>query len=184
MAELKRAFVWTTTVGSLALLWYVFVAANEAMFKGLELNPGAALIYLPAALRVIYVLVFRNAGVFAIMLGSYLAFPTESADGMLDAIVRAILSGLAPLIGILMFKKLFRTRPDLADLLPTHLLAVALLCAASNTLILNLYLAVSGNLLQPLRQIATILIGDITGTAIVLYLTSFVLTFVISRRRV
>lgn len=183
MPELKRAFVWATTVGALALLWYMFVAANIAMFKSLELNSGATLIYLPAALRVIYVLVFRSAGVFAIMLGSYLAFPSEATDGMTDAIARAVLSGIAPLAGIAIFSKLFKTRPDLADLLPTHLLALALLCAASNAVILNAYLAASGNLLQPLQQIATILIGDITGIVIVLYLTSFILTFVISRRR-
>lgn len=183
MAELKRAFVWAANVGGLAFLWYVLVATNSALFKGLELNSGASLIYLPAALRVIYALVFRSAGVFAIMLGSYLAFPSEATDGTLDAIARAILSGIAPLVGIAMFKKLFTTRPDLADFLPTHLLALALLCAASNALILNAYLAASGKLLQPLREIGTIIIGDITGTAIVLYLTSFVLTFVISRPR-
>jgi hypothetical protein len=80
-------------------------------------------------------------------------------------------------------KMIYKTRPDLGDLRPAHLIALAVLCAASNTIVLNLYLAIVGHLTEPLTQIATVLVGDVIGTIIVLYLTSFILRFFMSRRR-
>jgi hypothetical protein len=94
------------------------------------------------------------------------------------------MSGLAPLIGIAVFKMLFTTKPDLADLKTVHFFALGSLCAASNALLHNLYYALSGCPMQPLELASTIFIGDVAGTVIVLSLLSFVLTFFISRRRV
>jgi fructose-specific phosphotransferase system IIC component len=93
------------------------------------------------------------------------------------------MSGLAPLIGIAVFKMLFTTKPDLADLKTVHFFALGTLCAASNAAFVNLYYTMSGRLAQPLDLIMTIFIGDIVGTVIVLSLLSFVLTLFISRRR-
>ena len=94
------------------------------------------------------------------------------------------MSGLAPLIGIGVFKMLFTTKPDLADLKTVHFFALGSLCAASNALLHNLYYALSGRPVQPLELASTIFIGDVAGTVIVLSILSFVLTFFISRRRV
>lgn len=146
------------------------------------LSRNATLIYLPAALRIVYPLVFGRAGVCGIILGSYLGFPTEATDSIGGNVALAMLSGLIPLIGIGIFTLVYKTRADLADLRPVHLVVLALLCAAANAVILNLYLAVSGDVVQPLRQIFTVFVGDVLGAAIVLFLTSFVLTFFISRR--
>ncbi len=184
MAKLKSALAWAATVSGLALLWVGFVSANSALFKNFELNPNATLVYLPAALRVIYPMVFGRVGVVGIVIGSYASFPSDAADGPIDSLLLALLSALAPLVGIALSRMLFKTRSDLADLMPVHLLVLAVMCATSNAAILNLYLGISGDLLWPLRQVATILIGDITGTVIVLAVTSFILTFFISRRQV
>lgn len=183
LQQLKTASGWVTTVSGLALLWYGLVLANAELFRSLELSRNAALIYLPAALRIVYPLVFGRAGVCGVIVGSYFGFPTEAADSMGGNAALAILSGVVPLIGIGLFTLLYKTRADLADLRPVHLVALALLCAAANAVILNLYLAVSGEVVKPLRHILTIFIGDVLGAAIVLYLTSFVLIFFISRRR-
>lgn len=181
--RIKDSLYWLALVCGLASLWYILVAANGALFDHIALNANANLIYLPAALRIIYPLVFGSAGVGGIILGSYLSFPLEATDGFAHSVLLAILSGVAPLVAIALFKRMFKTRPDLADLTPTHLLTLATLCAASNAVILNLFLAVAGRLTQPIRQVVAIFIGDVTGAAIILYLSSFVLTFFISRRR-
>ena len=182
--QLKTALGWILLVVGLAFAWCGLVAANDAIFQQFILTPYASLIYLPAALRVIFPLVFQNAGYWGIILGSFGVVQGKVNDGTLDVVLLAILSGLAPYIGISVFKMLFETRPDLADLKPVHLLALALLCAVSNATLLNIYFSMSGRLMQPLNNLLTILIGDILGTVIVLYLASFVLTFFISRRRV
>ena len=184
ITHLKNALGRILLVVGLAFAWCGLVAANDAIFQQFILTPYASLIYLPAALRVIFPLVFQNAGYWGIILGSFGVVQGKVNDGTLDVALLAILSGLAPYIGISVFKTLFQTRPDLADLKPVHLLALALLCAVSNATLLNIYFSMSGRLMQPLNNLLTILIGDILGTVIVLYLASFILTFFISRRRV
>lgn len=183
-AGLNGILLRTVLVVGLAVAWYGLAEANDAVFQQLMLSPFASLIYLPAALRVIFPLVFGKSGYFGIVLGSFWVVQDKVNNGLLDTAFLAIISALAPFIGISLFKLLFTTRPDLADLKTVHLVALALLCAASNALLANIYFAVSGRLMQPIDSLFTILIGDILGTVIVLYLASFVLTFFVSRRRV
>lgn len=180
--KLKLAVGWVATVCGLALLWQGAYAANALMFKHLELSVYASLIFLPAALRVIYPLIFGSAGFFGVVVGSYVAFPASASTSIIDAVSLAILSGTAPLMGIGVFNLLFKTRPDLADLRPQHLFALAILCAAANAIVLNLYLALSGQLIKPLRQIGTIFLGDAFGMIILLYVTAVILTLFISRK--
>jgi hypothetical protein len=182
--HLKDALGRIPLVVGLAFAWYGLVAANDAIFQQFILTPYASLIYLPAALRIIFPLVFHNACYWGIILGGFLVTQGKVNDGLIDTVLLATSSGLAPYIGISVFKTLFETRPDLADLKPIHLVALALLCAASNAVLLSMYFAMSGRFMPPLTNLITILIGDIVGTIIVLYLASFTLTFFISRRRV
>ena len=189
-AKFKDWLGWVLLVIGLGLAWYGLASANDYVFQHLALNPNAHLMYLPAALRIIYPLVFREAGVFGIIIGSYLVVQDRVNDGLrlndglIEIVSLAVMSGLAPLIGIGVFKMLSKTKPDLADLKTTHFFALGSLCAASNALLHNLYYTLSGRPMQPLELASTIFIGDVAGTVIVLSLLSFVLTFFISRRRV
>jgi len=170
--QLKDALGRILLIVGLAFAWCGLVAANDAVFQQFILTPYASLIYLPAALRVIFPLVFGNAGYLGIILGSFGVIQDKVNDGLIDTVLLAVLSGLAPYIGISVFKMLFETRPDLADLKPVHLLVLALLCAVSNATLLSIYFSMSGTPVQSLTNLLTILIGDILGTVIVLYLGS------------
>ena len=189
-AKFKDWLGWVLLVIGLGLAWYGLASANDYVFQHLALNPNAHLIYLPAALRIIYPLVFREAGVFGIIIGSYLVIQDRVndglrlSDGLLEIVSVSVMSGLAPLIGIAIFKMLFTTKPDLADLKTVHFFALGSLCAESNALLHNLYYTLSGHAVLPLELASTIFIGDVAGTVIVLSLLSFALTFFISRRRV
>ncbi|WP_397589728.1 hypothetical protein [Sphingorhabdus sp.] len=183
-AALKDVLVRVLLVIGLALVWYGVASANGFVFQKLALSPNAHLIFLPAALRIIYPLVFRAAGVLAIIMASYFVVQDRVNDGIIDIISLAVMSGLAPLAGIGVFKRLFTVKPDLADLKAVHFVALGALCAASNALLLNAYFILSGHPLQPLDLLITIFIGDVMGTLIVMLIVSFVLTFFISRRRV
>lgn len=183
-AQLTDVLRWTLLTVCLALAWYGLATANDVVFQQLMLTPYASFIYLPAALRVIFPLVFQNAGYFGIILGSYLVVQDRVNVGTADTVFLAVISGLAPFISISSFQRLFTTRPDLADLKTVHFFALATLCASSNAVLMNLYFALSGRLLQPLDLALTIFIGDVAGTVTVLFVVSLVLTFFISRRRV
>lgn len=172
---------WLLKTVSLAAIWYCVYVANAAIFAKVELNAHASLIFLPAALRVIFPLVFGSAGVFGLILGGYLVLPNDPDASLLHQITLAVLSGITPLLGIYAFKRIFQARTDLADLTPRHLFALSLLCGIANSLILNCYLWATGNLLQPLRQITTIFLGDVFGMMLLLYATSIGLSFLMSK---
>lgn len=182
-AQLKDILSWTLTAVSLALLWVGVVAANDALFQQWQVSSYASFIYLPAALRIVFPLVFGNSGYLGIILGSFFVTQGYINNGIIDTACLAITSALAPFVGISVFKLLFTIRPDLADLKTVHLVALALLCAVSNALLLNIYFPFSGRSIQQLNGVMTILIGDILGTVIVLFCISFILTFFMSRRR-
>lgn len=181
--QLKNVLGWVLLVGGLALTWYGLASANDVIFQKLSPSQNATWIYLPAALRIIYPLVFRSAGVVGIIVGSVFVVQSRVNDGIIDTTFLAIISGLAPLIGIGLFNALFNAKPDLAEFKPLHLFALAWACALMNAVCMNLYFAISGGLMQPLDLAVTIFIGDLVGTLIVLYVLAFVLTFFISRRR-
>lgn len=183
-AQLKDVLGRVLLVIGLGLAWYGLASANDYVFQQLALNPNAHLIYLPAALRIIYPLVFREAGVLGIIMGSYFVVQDRVNDGIIDIISLAVMSGLAPLVVIGVFKRLFTVKPNLADLKAVHFFALGALCAASNAVLVNVYFTLSDHPLQPLDLLITIFIGDLAGTVIVLALLSFVLTFFISRHRV
>lgn len=182
--KLKEVLGRALLVIGLALTWYGLASANDYVFRQLALNPNAHLIYLPAALRIIYPLVFRNAGVLGIIVGSYSIVQDRVNDGIIDIISLAVISGLAPLLGIGVFKKLFTVKPNLTDLKAVHFFTLGALCAASNAMLVNVYFTLSDHPLQPLALMMTIFIGDVAGTVIFLSALSFVLTFFISRRGV
>lgn len=174
---------WVMETMVLTALWYVIYVANAAIFEGLALNDHANLIFLPAALRVIFPMVFGGSGICGLIVGSYLAFPHDNDASTIHDIVLAVLSGTTTLPGIALFRCFFNVRTDLANLRPHHLVALALLCGLANALILNLYLHLSEGVLQPIRQVATIFVGDLVGTLVMLYLTAITLSFLMSRKR-
>ena len=171
-------------LAGVALAWCGLVALNDVVFEQMIVTPYAALIYLPAALRVIFPLVLGNIGYLGIILGSFWMAQDKVNNGLADTALLAIASGLAPFIGIYVSKSVFKTRPDLSDLKPAHLLALAVLCAASNALLLEFYFLLSGGPMPPLSNLLIIFIGDTSWALILLYLASLALTFFISRRRV
>ena len=151
--------------------------ANAAIFARLELNSHASWIFLPAALRIIFPLVFGSAGVVGLILGGYYVLPPAEGMGVINNIVFALLSGLTPLVGIKIVRSVFHVRSDLANLTPTHIIMLALACALSNAIILSAYMFLIGAVSDPLRQISVILIGDFLGMAIIVFLVSLTLEF-------
>lgn len=165
---LLAGLTWIAKVSALTLVWYGLYRANGYVFDRLEISPHASWIFLPAALRVIYPLVFQEAGLVALFLGGYFVLP-YSAGTLPDRLTLAFLSAATPLIGIFVCQAVHKFSWDLRDLGPRHLFDLALACAAANSLVLNSYLVMTGDALKPVMQLVTLFVGDVLGTAIVLY---------------
>jgi hypothetical protein len=167
-------------VAMLSLGWIFLFRLNSIIFAALELTPRATLIFLPAALRVLYPLVFRHAGIAALLIGSFLVLP-DSEGTLLHRLTLAGLSTLAPVIGIVLCRTVRPIRLDLAGLTPADLFSLSIVCAVAHSLLLNAYLIAVGYPLQPLAHLLTVFVGDVLGTLIVLFGVATALSFVAAR---
>lgn len=160
---------------AVAICWILVFQLNAALFSSLEQSTWVHWIFLPAAVRVIAILLFGARGAAGLVLGAFLTLAPQ--DTLLpNAITLPFSSGFAPWLSVLVWKRLFRIRDDLYGLSPAHFIFLSIACAAANSILLNICLALDGQGVGGSIQMMGILIGDAFGTAIVLLILSVALS--------
>lgn len=167
-----------------ALVWHLTFKLNAWLFSGLEHTLRANWIFLPAALRPLAVLLFGGLGACGLVLGSLLTVYGTSGGNPSHEIVLAVSSGLLPWWAVTAGKSMFRLSDSLAGLRPKHIFALCAMCAGANAIGLNAYLWLAGRLDGDLLQIVAIFIGDLLGSAIVLFSLSAALAFFLPRKSI
>ena len=171
------------TALGVAAAWTLLFELNLAWFAATEHSARANWIFLPAALRLLAVLLFGDVGAIGLVIGAFYTLPPLASGELVHGMVLAGTSGLAPLIAVGIGRRHFAIASDLAGLRALHIVVLAISCAAANAIILNGYLLVTGQLAGDLRQIFTVFVGDVAGAAIVLLAISSSLALVLPRRR-
>jgi hypothetical protein len=174
---LKKA----SLVSGLALAWVVIFKLNMFVFSQLEHSSRAHWIFLPAALRVLWVLLFAEEGVLGLVLGAYLTLPHDASSSLAYEMSLAVSSGLGPLIAIWLCRQIFPIASDLVGLRGRHVIALSIAGAGANSVMVNGCMAIAGRWHGDVAQIATIFVGDLNGTAIVLLFLSTTLSFAARR---
>lgn len=151
-----------------AIVWLVFFKLNGFAFSYLEYSSRAHWIFLPAALRVISVLLFGEAGVVGLMLGAYLTLPHDGSSSLPYELLLSASSAIAPLMAIWLCQLFFHIAHNLAGLRGHHIIALSIANAAANSAILNASMAIAGKLHGDWKQVATIFVGDVLGAATLL----------------
>lgn len=177
----SQCFKDCVTVIGIAVAWLAAFKLNEWAFSGTVHSARANWIFLPAAIRVIAVLLFGNWGALGLVVGAYLVVSGAGGDNGMHSFILAVSSGIAPLLAVIALKRCFSISNTLAGLRPWHIIALSVACAASNTALLNGYLWLAGHLHSDFVQIATVFIGDVLGMAIVLLVLSVALSFAMPR---
>lgn len=159
----------------LALAFPLLHLANSWMFSFLEISPNIALIYLPAFLRLLNVLVLgKLRGTVAGLLGgALLILGTDSSDPMALRVTNMVCSSASPVVALLLFEHWrrravhLRSLPDLAQLTLVYCLI--------NAVMHHLAWAVMApqNLRSP-EQMLWMTIGDLAGTLIGAYVLKWV----------
>lgn len=160
----------TLLIIGLALAFPLLHQANSWMFSFLEISPNVALIYLPAFLRLLNVLLLgKLRGTVAGLLGgALLILATDSSDPMALRITNMVCSSASPVVALLLFEYWrrrgveLRSLPDLAQL--------TLLYCLINAVLHHLAWAVMApqNLRSP-EQMLWMTMGDLAGTLIGAY---------------
>lgn len=171
------------TALGVAAVWVAFFNLNMLLFSGLAHSPRAHWIFLPAAVRVIAVLLFDSAGAFGLMLGAYFTLPHHHFADLPSQLLLSVSSALAPLVAIVACRRWLHIAWDLSGLRGSHIIAVSVACAAANAIILNVVMAAVGRFNDDLSQIATVFVGDVLGSAIMLTGIATLLSLMARRSR-
>lgn len=117
------------------------------------------------------VLIFRGAGVLGLMFGALLTLPHDSS--LSYELALSVSSGLGPMIAIWLCRQMFPILPDLSSLRGQHIIALSILGAAANSILINVCMAAASRWNGDLTQVAAIFVGDMLGTFIMLSMISF-----------
>jgi hypothetical protein len=167
--ELDALLRWITAVIGVAIAWCVFFELNDWLFSQLAYIERAHWIFLPAALRVIAVLLLGSKGAVGLMVGAYFTLPYASPDDLTFEIALAVSSGLAPLAAVAICQRFFTISSDLAGLRGSHIVALSVASAFANSVLLNILMFVAGKHHDDGLLAATIFIGDMLGAALFLF---------------
>ena len=159
---------WIIAVFGVAIVWLAFFEINDWLFSQLAYTERAHWIFLPAALRVLAVLLFGGRGAIGLMAGAYLTLPHEDPNDLTYEIALSVSSGLAPLAAVVICQRFFKISGDLAGLRGSHIVALSVVSALANSVLLNILMFATERHHGDGVLAATIFIGDMLGAAILL----------------
>jgi hypothetical protein len=180
--KLRLNLLTTTTTVIVYMLVYM---TNDWLFKHIEFTQGIAWIYLPAGIRLICTLLFAEAGVLGILIGSlltsslYALFPGDPVT----TIGYSVISALAPYLAYRFTLQEMRLQPSLSNLTPASLLACILLYGLANPLLQLVWFVLRGISYHFWSGLIVMSIGDLSGSLIVVYAIKLLLSFVPLPRR-
>jgi len=165
---LNRHVLALLYVGLTAGLWIGLFDLNAWAFDSLEWTQTVDWIFLPAAVRLLMVLLWDRPGAIGLWVGAIVT--GIPIFGLLTSrwLVAATVSAAAPYIAIALSRRLFDLRPTLQGLTPASLLKLSVVGAVTSVAMHSTLFWFWGQ-----KHIAhgavAMLVGDLTGTLIVLY---------------
>ena len=170
----KRDF-FITYAAVTTLVYYGTYIFNGWFFSSFSIAPYVSLIYLPAAVRVLFALVLGLPAAIGMTLGTMLIiYTTQGAWTVVwyEAIPVSIISGFGPLVAVTIGVRWLKLPSDLSGLKPLHLLQFTLLGALCNSIPTNAFYWAVGNLNTPISAMVQMFVGDVLGTLLVLWLAA------------
>lgn len=143
--ELDSSRITALLVFSSAALWVGSSAANRYFLSFAGFAPGIDLIYLPAGVRLLIVLLFGVWGALGISLVNPLLYFVEFGTGSTtQVIVNSLICGFAPFLTVKAFCRLAGIQASLLQLKPIHLPLLALAVSIVTPALLYLYFEAAG----------------------------------------
>ncbi len=160
----------------ITLLWIGLFLLNDWLFDQLAYSEQVSWIFLPAALRMLAVLMFGWVGTMGIFAGSIVTcvFVMGHID-VSEILIISTLSALSPTLALLICAYCFGVRADLVGLSASKLLILGVVAASFTTILHNIHFSLSGQVDVFRDSLIAMFIGDLVGTLIVLYLAKALL---------
>ncbi len=166
-----------------ALAWFALFELNAWLFSRIHLTGFISWIFLPAAIRMLAVMVGGWTGTLGLFLGAILTNLSLLKYEPFNIVMLAGLSALGPLVAFNLCTRWLKLPRDLAGLHHSQLLVFAVAGAILNTFPHNLYFYFTGLSPDAWSGIVPMFVGDLVGTLIVLYLASLAVRLFIKGAR-
>lgn len=150
--------------------WVVLYQLHAWWFLALDWADGVSWVFLPAAVRLLAVLLFGFAGALGVFLGGIFTMSMIEEASLSKALGIAAASALGPWIAVQLLLRRLRLPDTLAGLGAQQLAVLAVGSAAASACLHNTFYWLSTHRPDPLSGLLPMFTGDIAGTLIVLYL--------------
>ena len=169
-ASRRRIVTDALLVLGLGLVYPLVHTLNHWVFSFAEINPNVALVYLPAFLRLLNVLLLGKVkGLLAGLLGGVVIFLSNQQDPLLLRVVNMLCSAAGPVLAVLIFEQWFRRSVSLVSLRDLSVVTV-IYCLANALLHHFAWVLLAPQLLGTPQQMIYMVIGDLIGALIGAYL--------------
>lgn len=166
-------------MAAVALLYVLVFKLNAWLFSVAKITDHISWIFLPAAIRMLAVMLLGWAGVAGLYIGSLSLLGSMFEFDPLGALIVAGLSSVPCLIAARLVQRLLKVSSDLAGLTGRQLLIFGLAGGFLSSMGHTLYFAYAAQSLAPVEGFLPMFVGDTLGTFIVLYLGALILNWVL-----
>ena len=165
-----------------AIAWFLLFHFNNWLFASFNISPQVSWIFLPAALRMLAVVLFGWPGVLGLFLGALFTNQLFGEVSPVAAVTVSALSALGPWLAFRTCTQWLNLPNDLAGLKPRHLLMLSAVGAFFISLPHSIFFYVSGISPKLWSDLIPMFIGDLVGTLSVLYGASLLIKLLIPRK--
>ena len=174
-AKASRLCNFAGAVVFIAALWGFVYNINAWLFENLEITSHVNWIFLPAAIRLISVMVLGWPAAIGLFLGSMLLLPQSPGITFTELTSLSILNAAGPMLAVGFCMRWLGMPADLRGIRPAHLAVFSVFGALCNVIPQRLYMWSANKINSPLDEIVPMFIGDLFGTVILLYIVAVLL---------
>jgi len=152
-----------------ALAYVFFFELNDWLFSQVKVTDNISWIFLPAAIRMVSVLLFGWAGVLGLFAGSLVILFNQVAIQPGHVLALATLSSVPSLLAARLVQRALQIGHDLAGMTGRQLLVFGLAGGVTSSLVHTLYFVGREGSLAPFHGFVPMFVGDSVGTLLMLY---------------
>lgn len=165
-----------TEVATVATLWVLLYEVNRWLFSAAQVSEFASWIFLPAALRVLAVLILGWKGALGLYIGAMCTYPGLLLTNLPEALLLSSISAVGPWLMVGLTMQLLKVPSELTGLTFKQLVLISVassvFCAGANSAYHHVYKLPQSSLYDWTVNAITVITGDIVGTLFVLYLVA------------
>ncbi len=171
---MKPAWILPSAL-AVAAIWVVLFELNGWLFSSMQRTPFVSWIFLPAALRMLAVLSLGWAGALGLFAGAAITNASMWSQDWRHALVLSAVSALPVLLASEAVRRALALPSSLVGMRTLHLLWFSGAGAIASVTAHNVFFFITGHSESLVQHLLPMLVGDMLGMFIVLYIASRVL---------